>query len=380
MPRGRKFELYAPIFYATLFVAAVLWAVLGSIFLPESLVLQQQLRSKITADTPISGFYGPGSWWAWLITLGMCHGHILKSLWTTGELPRGWDFDLIAASCYSVAATIDLILKSRTIAQLGDTASESVLLPALVCAEFVVWLGTGFSLISVLTALYFVGPSGPRTASIAMVPLTFAFAASGFTIRAHRAIARTAPVFWCLSHSAIMPPGDVDRLDPTHFPANIISIWRLGLWLVDGYWFRAGVLTGAISALWFLGALWGRITPRRSVWLAMKAGFYSAAVSSTILCIPSLYISIMMGGLWFVAWLLVWWPVYVLAFFPQLGYFPPTEISVLEMDQLAALFAVALVAAIRIGRVVFKAERADVDDEPSSKELDALLSEPGGRE
>ncbi|KAJ6548669.1 hypothetical protein B0H19DRAFT_1265470 [Mycena capillaripes] len=113
------------------------------VFLPENLALQQKLCSKITADTPISGLYG----------LGSCS------------------------------------LDERAPARLGDTASESVLLPALVCAEFVVWLGTELSLISMLTALYFAGPSGLRTASIAMIPLTLAFAASRFTISAHRAIA-----------------------------------------------------------------------------------------------------------------------------------------------------------------------------------------------
>ncbi|KAF7341499.1 hypothetical protein MVEN_01887400 [Mycena venus] len=380
MPRGHYFEFHAPLFFGILFVTSVLWGVLGIIFVPESLSLQQNLRSRVTADTPISGFYGPGSWWAWLITLGMSHGHTIKALWATGELPRGWDFDLIGAACYLVAATIDVILKSRAVAQLGNAASESALLPALVCAEFVVWLGSGFSFINLLTSLYFAGPSGPRNAGIAMIPLMFAFVASGFTIRAHRAIARTTPVTWCLSHHAIIPADKRDGVDPGHFPANIITFWTI--WGSDSlrtYWFRAGVVTGAVTVLWLLGALWGRSTPRRAVWLAAKTGFYCVAVSSVILSIPSLYLTAIFAGLWFVAWLLLWWPVYVLAFFPQLGYFPPTGISVLEMDQIAALLAVAAVAAIRIGRAIFSKERAEAaDEDPSSQELDPLLSVPDG--
>jgi hypothetical protein len=362
-----------------LFIAAVLWGILGIIFLPESLALQQNLRSKITADTPISGFYGPGSWWAWLITLGMSQGHTIKALWMTGELPRDWDFDLIGAACYIVASTIDVIFKSRALAQLGDAASESVLLPALVCAEFVVWLGSGFSLISLLTSLYFAGPSGPRNAGIAMIPLTFTLVASGFTIRAHRAIARTAPVTWCLSHHAIIPADKTDGVDPNHFPANIITIWTFWASILRAYWFRAGVVTGTVTVVWLLGALLGRSTPRRAVWLAAKTGFYCAAVSSAILSIPSLYFTAMFAGLWFISWQLLWWPAYVVAFFPQLGYFPPTGISVLEMDQIVALLAVAVVAAIRIGRAIFTEERAEAADKDlSSQELNPLLSVPDG--
>ncbi|KAJ7271258.1 hypothetical protein C8J57DRAFT_1716392 [Mycena rebaudengoi] len=379
MPRGHHFEFHAPLFFVMLFVAAVLWVILGMMFLPESLALQQNLRSKITPDTPISGFYGPGSWWAWLITLGMSHQHTIKALWTTGELPHGWDFDLIGAACYIVAATIDVMVKSRAFARLGDAASESELLPALVCAEFVVWLGSGFSLISLLTSLCFAGPSGPRNAGIAMIPLTFSFVASGFTIRAHRAIARTAPVTWCLSHHAIIPADETDRVGPDHFPANIITIWAFWASALRAYWFRAGVVTGAVTVVWLFGALWGRSTPRRAVWLAAKTGFYCAAVSSAILCIPSLYFTIISLGFWFVSWLLLWWPAYVLAFFPQLGIFPPTGISVLEMDQIAALLAVAIVAAIRIGRAIFTEVQAEATDgDPSSQELDPRLSVADG--
>jgi hypothetical protein len=87
----------------------------------------------------------------------------------------------------------------------------------------------------------------------------------------------------------------------------------------------------------------------------------------------------MFAGLWFISWQLLWWPAYVVAFFPQLGYFPPTGISVLEMDQIVALLAVAVVAAIRIGRAIFTEERAEAADKDlSSQELNPLLSVPDG--
>ncbi|KAJ7121627.1 hypothetical protein C8R44DRAFT_786581 [Mycena epipterygia] len=286
----------------------------------------------------------------------MNHGRVLKSLWTTGELPRGWDYDLVGASCYLVAAAIDVILKSHAISRLGEAASESALVPALVCAEFVVWLGSGSSFITVFTA----------------VVVRFS---PGFTRQAHRAIAQTAPVFWCISHGAIIPPEHENGVDPTHFPANTITFWTV--FMYHEYWVWAGVITAATIAVWFLGSLWGRRTLRRAAWLATKAGFYTAAVSSGILSIPSLYFTTVFALLWFVAWLIVWWPVYVLAFFPQLGYFPPTKMSMLEMDQMAAFFAVAAVTVIRLSRLAFNMVYSDAEGDPL-QELESFLPGPDG--
>ncbi|KAJ6556766.1 hypothetical protein DFH09DRAFT_1164446 [Mycena vulgaris] len=309
----------------------------------------------------------------------MSHGRVLRSLWTTGELPHGWNYDLVGASCYLVAAATDVILKSHAISRLGEAASESALVPALVCAEFVVWLGSGSSFITVFTAVvvHFSpgGSSGLRMAGIAMIPLTFAFVASGFTRQAHRAIAQAAPVFWCISHGAIIPPEHENGVDPTHFPANIINFWTV--FMYHEYWVWAGVITAAITAVWFLGSLWGRRALRRAAWLATKAGFYTAAVSSGILSIPSLYFTIMFAFPWFVTWLVVWWPVYVLAFWPQLGYFPPTKISILEMDQMAGLLAVAAVAVIRLWRLAFNLMHSDAEGDPP-QELESFLPGPGG--
>ncbi|KAJ6488699.1 hypothetical protein DFH09DRAFT_262544 [Mycena vulgaris] len=374
MPRNRLDPFF-------LGVAVLFWGSIGIVLVLVGRTLQPKLLSKIAADTPISGFYGPGSWWAFLITLGMSHGRVLRSLWTTGELPRGWDYDLVGASCYLVAATIDLILKSHAISRLGEAASESALVPALVCAEFVVWLGSGFSFITVFTAVVVGvspgGSSGLRMAGIAMIPLTFAFVASGFTRRAHRAIAQTAPVFWCLSHGVILPPEVENVLDAIHFPANFTTFWTI--FMYQEYWFWAGVITAATTAVWFLASLCGRQTLRHAAWSATKAGFYTAAISSGILSIPSLLYTIVFALLWFGTWLAVWWPVYVLAFCPQLEYFPPTKISVLEMDQMAALLAVAAVAVIRLSRLAFNVVHSDAEGDPP-QELESFLPGPGGSE
>ncbi|KAJ6569742.1 hypothetical protein DFH09DRAFT_1080471 [Mycena vulgaris] len=135
---------------------------------------------------------------------------------------------------------IDLIYKSKTIAQLGDGANESSLLPALLCAERVVSVETGSSFFTLAAALIYGRPYRLRTIGIAAIPPIFAVVASRFCPHAHQAISRTTPVLWCLhvdgpSHDLFMGPATVD------FPAvmgqfipGFLEIYRLREhWLVD---------------------------------------------------------------------------------------------------------------------------------------------------
>jgi hypothetical protein len=81
-----------------------------------TLLVEQELLSRINENTQISrGFYGPGTWWAWLITLGMTHGHTLVGWLNGGEQRAEWDYDLIGASAYMIAGAIDLMHKAREI-------------------------------------------------------------------------------------------------------------------------------------------------------------------------------------------------------------------------------------------------------------------------
>ncbi|KAJ7347202.1 hypothetical protein DFH08DRAFT_960552 [Mycena albidolilacea] len=144
-----------------------------------TLLLEQELLSRINENTTISGFYSPGTWWAWLITLGMTHGHTLVG-WLNGEEQRAeWDYDLIGASA------------------------------------------TG-------------GGSWGRTVGVAIIPLIFTVVASGFAANAHEAIKRTDLVLWCRMHNGI----DIGKKDITlflaiDFPAmmglafsSLFQIWR----------------------------------------------------------------------------------------------------------------------------------------------------------
>ncbi|KAJ7493914.1 hypothetical protein FB451DRAFT_1491471 [Mycena latifolia] len=332
---------------------AVSWITFGWALFHQGLpTLPWELLSKITTETPISGFYGPGSWLAWLITLGMSHGNMIKALWTTGALPKELDYNLIGASTYIVAAAIDLIGKSRAIAQLGDAAGTSILLLALACAEFVVWLGAGFSLISMVTALFFGRVSGLRIAGIAGIPL----------IRLP---------FFGVAHDAIQPPGTCDVVLGTHFPASITTQWKV---FPTRYWIWAGTITGAVIAVVFVWEISKQRTLRRVPWDTIIAG----SVSAVPVSFPRLYLAFM-DTMWFMGWVVFWWPVYILAFFPEMGYFPITGISVLEMDQIAALLDVAVVAAIRILRTIVKAIRPPEDsDSTSLHEVAPLLPVSSG--
>ncbi|KAJ6498705.1 hypothetical protein DFH09DRAFT_1203820 [Mycena vulgaris] len=291
-------------------LAAIIWGM--KLIIQDTMATEKKLLSRITSDTPISGFYGPGAWWVWLITLGMTNSHTSLALLKGGELPLEWDYDLIGASCYTAAAAIDLILKARRIAAL-DSGSQSVLLPALLCAERVV--------MSLLTS-----PHGWH-----LIPMVLALAAAPFTWRAHEAIVTTAPVPWCLLHDGkqgvvrlkALACTDVDLV--LFLPVQEISpLEYLKLYLEQDHWIFAGMLTAIATCVAFLVA-----------------------------CI-------------------VYWPaVYISAFLPRGGYFPLTGISVLEMDQIAALLAVVAVVVIRGYKFILRLQRAH--NAPGDSESHALL-------
>jgi hypothetical protein len=328
----------------------------GPLNIPLSTAVEHELLSNITSDTPISGFYGPGSWWAWLITVGMTHGHAGVTLLRTEELPSGWDYDLIGASSYVVAAAIDLILKSRTIARLGDASSESLLLPALVCAERVVWVGTGSSLFTLVLAYNSRSShSSVRAAGIALTTLVCCSVATGFSRRAHEAIARTARVFWCLSHK-YNKPGDTKSTPFTfvHFPADLEAWWTFS-YIPLQYWIPMVAATGIIIACAFMySVLLRQRSLTHAAWFALWNPLLLLAVLTAGPCIACLGISIVLLGIWGLLWMWIWLSVYILAFFPHKGYFPITGMSVLDMDQIAALLPIAITAIIRIVRALHK--------------------------
>ncbi|KAJ7336941.1 hypothetical protein DFH08DRAFT_813245 [Mycena albidolilacea] len=345
----------------------------------ENLAIHQELLSKITPNIPISGLYGPGPWWAWLITLGMTHSHTITSLVMTSKMPPGWDFELIGVSIALVFAEVDLISKSRKIVQLGDRG-ESVLLLAIACAERVVMIGTGSSLLSLVFGLLcgLATGTGFRTVAIAAIPVILAFVASGFALHSHDAITMTALVFWCGDHR----DGEVGGFMPRHFPANIGAFCFQIVWDRPSFFNVFYVGVGCVMALLAISSMIRMIQGdafRHTLGTALLIGFMFAAALFCTLFSGCVLVTILVGGIWIFYWIFIWLPAYILAFFPQTGhFFPVTAISPLEIEQIAAVVSVAVVAAIRTLRRIFARSPVHTRSRSDSTLLVPLLPPSGG--
>ncbi|KAJ7500726.1 hypothetical protein B0H11DRAFT_1994204 [Mycena galericulata] len=336
----------------------------GHLHFKGSIPIEKELLSKITTDTPISGFYGPGPWWGWLITLGMSHGHTYMASKNTGTEPD-WDYDLIGASFYIVAAETDLILKAKEISQLGNKASDSVLLPALLCAERAAAVGNGFCLFTIITTLVFNYSSRFRAAGITAIPLILGIVASFFTLHAHEAIFQTVPVIWCDLHRGIKE--QIFFFTLVDFPADylMIVLSLIQNFASQTYWIVAGIVASLVSAIVWV------VQPRnmtRPLVQILLAGAILVAIPC-LLALQMVGIGIVLISLFCVFWL----PIYIRAFFPYLGYFPPTGTtrSVLDMDQFSALLAVVVVALIRSWRPIYdRYFKAMIKSHLSSSALD----------
>ncbi|KAF7359777.1 hypothetical protein MVEN_00702500 [Mycena venus] len=330
-------------------VVTCVMMIYGAKFLIQrTLLIEQELLSRINDNTPISGFYGPGAWWAWLITLGLTHGHTLMHLTKAEEEPPEWDYDLIGASAYIVAAAIDLVHKGREISQLGDKASESMLLPALLCAERVVAVGMGSTLFSLATAAYR-GSSMVRTTCVAIIPLIFALIASGFSASAHEAIQTIAPVLWCSLHNGSkIEKHDVTPFTLADFPAMVIVAvsYIPRLWVLGEFWLAGAVAAGiAFTVVFGCSAV-----RRRDVAYAFRSASAAGVGLALLVWLSPVFgapLAVIGAVKWFFTWVVLWWPVYILAWFPRMGYFPPTGMSALDMDQIAAFLGIVAVATIR---------------------------------
>ncbi|KAF8217918.1 hypothetical protein K438DRAFT_1795971 [Mycena galopus ATCC 62051] len=92
IPSAMSCETCFGIIWGILTLGGMLLSVL--VCAQKSRTIHHRLLSTLALHMPVSGFYGPGSWWAWLITLGMSHVHMARALLRTGSVPLKWDFDL----------------------------------------------------------------------------------------------------------------------------------------------------------------------------------------------------------------------------------------------------------------------------------------------
>ncbi|KAJ7816431.1 hypothetical protein B0H14DRAFT_3743930 [Mycena olivaceomarginata] len=350
----------------------------------QTITTQKELLSTITSDTPISGFYGPGTWLAWLLTLGMTHGHALRAV--MGEPQNEWDYDLIGASGYTLAAAIDLMSKAKAVSQLGDAANTSSLLPALLCAERVISVGAGSSLLSLAIAP---ASGGFRSFAIAALTLIFAVVASFYAFNAHEAIFKTTPVIWCFNHDG----HEVKRGDITipyrgvdtggHFPftavdlpgivgENIIALLRL--YAIREYWMMIGIFSATSSLI----SLVVHLVDRSELIVALHAAVIGAAVPAVLLVgYPIFGGGFLMVGCtiaWAMRWVCFFWFVYIQAFLPWLGYFPLTGISLRELDQISAFLGVLVIATLRTLHSILKMRNHE--GAGGMYELTPLLADP----
>ncbi|KAF8141050.1 hypothetical protein K438DRAFT_1785122 [Mycena galopus ATCC 62051] len=352
-----------------------------SVFLPDyfqqTIAIQKELLSRITSETPISGFYGPGAWLAWLVGLGMTHGHAVWAMMAHGELKHEWDYDLIGASGYMIAAAVDLVSKAKAVSQLGEAAHTSSLLPALLCAERVVVVGTGSSLFSLTIALTSLNSGGIRSLCIAASAVLFAVVASFYAFNAHQAIFKTTPVIWCRLHDGHKPMKNEFSFTAVDMPGFLGegTITLSQLYTVREYWIITGIISAIISLISFVANLWNG----RKLMVALSATVAGAVtpvalfVGFPMVCTG---LVIAMGTiLWVLLWVCFFWVVYIQAFLPWLGYFPLTGMSLLDMDQISAFVGVLVIAALRTLHPILKMQRHEESAE-GTRELMPLLAGP----
>ncbi|KAJ7876601.1 hypothetical protein B0H13DRAFT_2668589 [Mycena leptocephala] len=348
-------------------------------YIHETVSTQKELFSRLSSATPPSGFYGQGAWWAWLITLGMSHGHSVRAL-LKDHRGHGWDYDLIGASSYTVAAAVDLIFKARAVSVLGEAASASPLLPAMLCAERAVLVGAGSAILSIFTALLR-RSGGKRLVCIAAIPLAFSLVASAFVYHAHEAMSAKTPVIWCTMHDGKKhknPIHSFPALDGV--PAVLASLagvffsrsmnWEY-LLIPYGLTIRSAVADVVVA---YLGLEFPRARRHgerdMEYYLSISRDILLISILSVIGMLQCLAAFFLVLAALFVAfftilWLLLrlslFWLTYFLAFCPWMGYFPLTGISFLEMDQISAFLGVAITAALRTLQPIVVAARRSQD-------------------
>ncbi|KAJ7208149.1 hypothetical protein C8J57DRAFT_1402964 [Mycena rebaudengoi] len=154
-----------------------------------------------------------------------------------------------------------------------------------------------------------------------------------------------------------------------YFPAEV-TLPSLELYASAGYWQCCSVVTAAVTIAVSLRQLVAGEDRRAQLEFTIAAGLLSLAC---VLCFPLAEIGFCIVMWAWMVCLALWWPTYILALIPWAGYFPATGTSVLEVDQITSLLAVAIVAAIRIGRLIAKASPSADASTSEEHELAPLL-------
>ncbi|KAF7367165.1 hypothetical protein MSAN_00976300 [Mycena sanguinolenta] len=222
------------------------------------------------------------------------------------------------------------------------------------CAERVVSVGTGASLFTIAMDIYISGSLGHRRTAIATIPIIFAVIGAWFNFGAHQAIFRTDP-----HNSCTFPDGSL--MGKPRFSFVLVDVPDVMIdsmtSLTEMYFSRAW-LAPSVVLLGFIRLVAGRWNPALGGIVVASAGL---PLFMVVILIP-------MGLIWLVLWVMFWGPLYIIAFFPQLGFFPLTRISVSEKHQLAALLGIGFIAAFRSDRRISKTFHGRADSDASTSE------------
>jgi hypothetical protein len=129
-----NFLLNAPKCIAVAMLVSLLWIVISALVknaTSKEYVVRWPGRANFNSEfgiSDVSGFYGPGSWAAWMLTFASCFlARIFVDEKQTGEK---WahlltlDVNLVSAYAYPLVAAVDVLLHTRTIYWLGEEASS----------------------------------------------------------------------------------------------------------------------------------------------------------------------------------------------------------------------------------------------------------------
>jgi hypothetical protein len=149
-----SYLLYTPKCIAIVMLVSLVWTVISA--LTKNTTFREYAvgwpgEPNFTSEfgiNEVSGFYGPGSWAAWMLTFASCFlARIFVDEKQTGEK---WahlltlDINLVSAYAYPLVAAVDVLLHTRTKYWLGEEVSTRYFVlcrQALQYCELVLYLG-----------------------------------------------------------------------------------------------------------------------------------------------------------------------------------------------------------------------------------------------
>jgi hypothetical protein len=332
--------------------AIPLFAGSGLVFLPYQIDPMIRFRLSSESYTPISGWYGPGAWVAYMLTLLCALFGSLRLIYFSPEFTeqeKGWDVDLIAATICTTVSSVDLFHQSLTLLRGSYTKIPLKSIPALVAAATAVHCSLGVSSLAMSFIFVFVMRREEREklplpvlcnryrlAFVWSVMFFVAFISVWVFTLTNRRI--RLPTFEVL-------PGDLFEGGP--YIHGFIPQHTIDLQLHKIY-YRGRVYLSLLSLVFsffvFRGILQsGGIHGKNAIRLL----FFLVAFISVYISIP-LFAFAFVFLVWGACQPLILWGSVRYMFIPGSRWFPDSGISIREMGQLGVLLTVFIIYALRL--------------------------------